>query len=257
MSMAQRNYLVQSLDRALAILEELSRHESGLGVTDIGSILGLHKSTVHRLLYTLMVRGYVEKDIETEKYRLGLKVVELGQIRLENTEIRAEARPYLVKLMEQTNETVHLCILENGEVVYIDKVESSNTVRMYSRIGRRAPMHCTGVGKAIAAFLGEEEVRRIVREKGLPRKTDTTITELDELLKHFEIIRKQGYAIDDEEHDYGIRCVAAPVRDYKGDVIASISVSGPSMRITKERINDLAAKVIETALNISKRLAYR
>jgi len=257
MGSSQRDYLVQSLDRALAILEELSRHESGLGVTDIGSMLGLHKSTVHRLLHTLMMRGYVEKDVETEKYRLGLKVVELGQVRLENIEIRTEARPFLKELMELTNETVHLCILENGEVVYIDKVESSNPVRMYSRIGRRAPVHCTGVGKVILAFLKEDEVRRIVDEKGLPRKTDTTITELDQLLKHFELIREQGYAIDDEEHDSGIRCVAAPVRDFKGNVIASISVSGPTSRITRERLNDLAAKVTKTALNISKRLGYR
>ncbi|MBO8137325.1 MAG: IclR family transcriptional regulator [Desulfotomaculum sp.] len=256
MGVGQRGNIVQSLDRALSILEELSRHDSGLGVTDISSVLGLHKSTVYRLLHTLMIRGYVEKIVSTEKYRLGLKIIELGQKRLESTEIRSEARHYLVKLMEETNETVHLCVLDNREVVYIDKVESSNTVRMYSRIGRRAPLYCTGVGKAILAFWPEEEIKKYVKEKGLSRKTDNTITELNQLLKHLEEVRQKGYAVDNEEHDPGIRCVAAPVQDYTGNVVASISVSGPTTRIAEDQVKLLAAKVKKCALNISKQLGY-
>ncbi|MCL5779914.1 MAG: IclR family transcriptional regulator [Firmicutes bacterium] len=255
---SERDNVVQSLDRALDILEELSRHESGLGVTEIGSIVGLHKSTVHRLLHTLMLRGYVEKKNDTEKYRLGLKLISLGQARLDSMEIRSEARPFLQELMEQTQEAVHLCLWENGKVVYIDKVESRNSVLMYSRIGRVAPIHCTGVGKVIAAFQHEEEVIKIIKESGLVYKTDKTITQLDKLLKHFEEIRRQGYAIDDEEHDPGLRCVAAPVRDYKGNVIASISVAGPTVRVTKDRIEkELATMLIETANKISRQLGYR
>ncbi|SHF47934.1 IclR family transcriptional regulator [Desulforamulus putei] len=255
---SERDNVVQSLDRALDILEELSRHESGLGVTEIGSIVGLHKSTVHRLLHTLMLRGYVEKKNDTEKYRLGLKLISLGQARLDSMEIRSEARPFLQELMEQTQEAVHLCLWENGKVVYIDKVESRNSVLMYSRIGRVAPIHCTGVGKVIAAFQPEAEVIKIIKESGLVYKTDKTITQLDKLLKHFEEIRRQGYAIDDEEHDPGLRCVAAPVRDYKGNVIASISVAGPTIRVTKDRIEkELATMLIETANKISRQLGYR
>ncbi|WP_031515414.1 IclR family transcriptional regulator [Desulfofalx alkaliphila] len=248
---------VQALDRAIDILEELSRQPDGLGVTGLGSVLGLHKSTVHRLLNTLMHRGYVEKNISNDKYRLGLKVIELGQSRLENIEIRKEARPFLKNLMKLTNETVHLSMMDNGEIVYIDKVESLNTVRMCSRVGLRAPVHCTAMGKAVVAFWPDEKVRKIIKEKGLVRKTNNTITDYEKLLVEFDLIRKNGYAVDNEENDPGIRCVAAPVRNYSGEVIASISVSGPSSRITKERIDELASKAMDTALNISRQLGYR
>lgn len=229
-----------------------------MGVTELGSIVGLHKSTVHRLLHTLLLRGYVEKNLVTDKYRLGLKLVSLGQARLESTEIRAEARPFLNELMELTQEAVHLCLWENGKVIYIDKVECRNAVLMYSRIGRVASIHCTGVGKVIAAFLPEEQVIKLANENGLHYRTEKTITDINELLKHYKLIQSKGYAIDDEEHDLGLRCIAAPVRDHSGNVIASISVAGPTTRVTMERVNDELAKIItETANKISVQLGYR
>ncbi len=255
--MSTRNgQTVQSLDRALKILEVLGNNQKGLGVTELAHEVDLHKSTVHRLLNTLAQRGYVEKDQETEKYKLGLKIVELSNKILTNMELREEARSYLEELMKYANEVVHLCVLREGEVVYIDKVECPNTIRMYSQIGRRAPVHCTGVGKAILAFLPEDEIISILKTKGMPQKTPNTITDLQEMLKHLKEIRHLGYAVDEIEHEPGIRCVAAPVWDHTGQVVASISVSGPAYRLTRERVPELAVKVKETGLKISRRLGY-
>lgn len=247
---------VQSLERALKILEVLGNNQKGLGVTELAHEVDLHKSTVHRLLGTLVQRGFVEQDSDTERYKLGLKIIELSNKMLTNMEIRQEARPYLEQLMEYANEVVHLCVLRQGEVVYIDKVECPSTIRMYSQIGRRGPVHCTGVGKAILAYLPEEEVVRILQEKGMPRKTANTITEIDAMLIHLEEIRTQGYSIDEVENELGIRCVAAPVWDHSGQVVASISIAGPESRVTKERVPELAIKLKETGLEISRRLGY-
>lgn len=247
---------VQSLERALKILEVLGKNPKGLGVTEISREVDLHKSTVYRLLSTLAKWGYVEQEKENEKYKLGLKIIELSNNVLSNLELRKVARPYLEELMEYANEVVHLCVLRDGEAVYIDKVECPNTIRMYSQIGKRAPVHCTGVGKALLAFLPQEEAISILKTKGLPQKTPSTITSLEEMLNHLEEIKKLGYSIDDVEHEEGIRCVAAPIFDHTGQVVASLSVSGPDYRVTRERVPELAVKVKEIAQKISRRLGY-
>lgn len=247
---------VQSLERALKILEVLGNHQKGLGVTELAHEVDLHKSTVHRLLGTLAQRGFVEQDSETERYKLGLKIIELSNKMLTNMEVRQEARPYLEELMQFANEVVHLCVLRQGEIVYIDKVECPSTIRMYSQIGRRGPVHSSGVGKAILAFLPQEEVVRILQDKGMPRKTPNTITDIDEMLNHLAEIRLQGYSVDEVENELGIRCVAAPIWDHAGQVVASISVAGPESRVTRERVPELASKIKETGLMISHRLGY-
>ncbi|ABY95602.1 MULTISPECIES: IclR family transcriptional regulator [Thermoanaerobacter] len=247
---------VQSLERALKILEVLGKNPNGLGVTELAREVDLPKSTVYRLLSTLAKWGYVEQEKENEKYKLGLKIIELSSNILNNLELREVARQYLEELMEFANEVVHLCVLRDGEIVYIDKVESHNTIQMYSQIGKRAPVHCTAVGKAILAFLPQEEAISILKTKGLPRKTPNTITSLEEMLKHLEEIRRLGYAIDNVEHEEGIRCVAAPIFDYTGQVVASVSISGPEYRVTWEKVPGLAVKVKEITKKISQRLGY-
>lgn len=247
---------IQSLDRAIQILEVLGNNPSGMGVSELSRVVNLPKSTVHRILDTLLQKGYVEKNSEKEKYKLGLKIVELSNKILANMELRSEARPYLEELMNYVNEVVHLCVLRDGEMVYIDKVECPNPIRMYSQIGRRIPVHCTAVGKATLAFLPKDEVIRILEMKGMPRKTQNTITDLQQLLNHLEEVRRLGYAVDDIEHEEGIRCVAAPIFDGTGQVVAAISVAGPDFRITIERIPQLADKVREVAQKISQRLGY-
>ncbi|ABB14375.1 MULTISPECIES: IclR family transcriptional regulator [Carboxydothermus] len=249
--------LIQSVDRALRILDTFSLKEKELGVTEIANRLGLHKSTVFGLLRTLEHWGYVEQNQVTGKYRLGLKLLELGNRVKEGLDLRAVALPFLQDLVERYGETVHLAVHDRGEIVYIEKVEGPNAIRMYSQIGRRAPMHCTGVGKAILAFRPEKEIEEIIRTKGLKYFTPNTITDPKKLHEELSLIRENGYSLDREEIEIGLRCVAAPIRDSQNTVVAAISVAGPSIRMTEEKIQELIVSVKEAALEISKRLGYQ
>lgn len=255
--MERRNTsIVQSIDRALDILEVLANEEGPLRLTELSRRLSLHKSTTHRLLSSLIQRKYVDQDPETGKYRLGLKVFEIGSLVFNKMELRVEARPFLEELMQKTLETVHLVILDEGQAIYIDKVESPQKIRMYSEIGKRTPLHCTSVGKALLAYLPEPELNRILRDLDYRRFTPNTITSAEELKEHLARVRSQGFAIDDAEHEEGIRCVAAPIFNYTGKVIATISVSGPTIRVTRERLNELIPIVMEVSQRISRRLGY-
>lgn len=249
--------IVQALAHGLAVLEAMARDESDWqGVSDIAARLRMHKSTVLRLLATLEHCGYVEQDLATRRYRLRLKLFELGSQVVGRTDLLKEARPVLERLNRECGEVVHLGVLDEGQVVYVEKVESTHTIRMYSRIGRRSPLHCTGVGKALLAFLPSEEIVRIIETKGLKGYTPNTITDRSALLRHLEDVRARGVAFDNEEHEPGIRCVAAPVWDRTGALVAAISVAGPSLRMTPERLEELARPVMEAALEISRRLGY-
>lgn len=245
---------VQSVDRALLILDILQENSKGLGVTELSLKLDVSKSTAHRLLMSLQKKGYVKQDEENQKYSLGLKLIELSQTVSDNLDIRKLASNYLYHLAELTGETAHLVIMENDEIVYIDKIESSETIRMFSNIGKRAPMHCTGVGKAILAFLPEDKILQIIEEKGLRKFTYKTIIEKNTMLEHLKEIRNRGYSFDDEEHELGIKCAAAPIFNYKGDVVAGISVAGPIMRVDDEKLEMIASEVLRVSKEISKHL---
>ncbi len=245
---------VGSVVRALCILDRLGTAGRDLGVTELARQLDLNKSTTFRLLATLVSLGYVTQDRETGKYRLGLHLVELGALALDRIDLRTEARPFLADLADRTGETVHLAILDRNQVVYIEKFESKQTLTMKSRVGAHAPAHCTGVGKALLAFLEHDELKRVVSEESLYRFTANTIADPQALLEHLERVRQLGYAIDDEEHELGIRCVAAPVRNHSGKVAAAISVSGPGLRLTRERIEEMIPLVVETSAKISRAL---
>jgi IclR family KDG regulon transcriptional repressor len=247
---------VQSLDRALEILETLATEGRGLGVTEIGQRVSLHKSTVHRLLSALVDWGYVEKDPENGRYKLGMKVIDLGSIYLNNIELKTEAMPYLRELREKSGHPVHLARLEDGQVVYIEKVDALNSIRMYSQIGRRVPVHCTALGKVMMAYLGIDEVEAILKKKGLAARTQHTITDRERYLEELRAVKECGYAFDDEENEQGIRCVAAPIRDYRGMVIAAVSTSGPKEDFTYENMARLKHHVMDTARKISARLGY-
>ena len=231
-------------------------HGRPKGITEIAKKLNLGKSTVHRLLVTLEEKGYVDQDPETEKYKLGLKLVELGNIVLLNLELRSQAAPCLKRLMERSGQTVHLAILDQGDIIYIDKVESMGAIKMASYIGRRGYVHSSALGKAIAAYLPEEQVRRILETKGMPRLTPNTITSFSEFKSHLERVRQQGYAVDDIENEEAIRCIAAPIFNYAGTVVAAVSVSGTVLKVTIDRVAELARMVVECAEEISARLGY-
>ena len=253
--------LVQSIERVSVILDVLGEFPQGISFGDLSTKVDLSKGTIHRLLSTLAFLGYVRQDAQTKKYNLGFKLVELGNRLLSQIDFRTEARSFLVDLAESTKETVHLVILDQNEVLYIDKVESNSHptgLRMASMLGSRIPAHCSAVGKVLLAALPEKQLDRLVSSKGLPRQTENTITDLGKLKEHLELVRKNGYALDKEENEIGIRCVSAPIHDQRGEVIAAISISVPASRmkahVFKKKLKD---QVIKTALNISRKIGYQ
>lgn len=250
-------YQIQVLDRALAVLEALGRQHSDCSLGELSAALGLHKSTVHRLVMVLERHRLIEKSRETGRYRLGLKLFELGSKAIAATDLRERSRPHLSRLMYETEETVHFCLLDQGEVLYVEKMEPQRSVRMASSVGRRVPAHSTAVGKAILAELPETEVDEIIRRYGLRTMTRKTITTPAELKAELRAIRARGHAIDDEENEEGVRCVGASVRDYSGKPIAAISVSGPAFRITKEKCPIIARSVMAAAQALSEELGYK
>ncbi len=248
--------VVQSVDRALNILELLSDYDDGLGITEIGSMIGLHKSTVHRLLGTLMYKGFVIKDNKTNNYRLSLKMYELGSKKIESTNILKASKQYTKRLMKAVNEVVHLVIRDGTDIVYIDKVEADNTISMASKIGRRSPLYCTSVGKAIMSQLTEEEVEDIWSNSNIERLTKNTITDIKLFKEELELIKERGYAVDNEENELGVRCIGVPIFNRKSEIEGAISVSGPITRITENKVEDIAFQINKNAQLISKELGY-
>lgn len=249
--------VVQSVDRALSILEVLSEYNQGLGVTEISDKIGLHKSTVHRLLGTLIYKGYVTQDAESNKYKITLKLFELGNKKVEDMDILTASKPYTKELMEKVNEVVHFVIREGNNIVYIDKVEVDNTIRMASTIGRRSPLYCTAVGKAILAQLSDKEVEKIWNSSKIEKLTEFTITDLEEMRRELEKVRRKGYAIDNEENELGVRCAGAPIFNRFGKVEGAISISGPTIRVTECKVKEFAKEVVKYAGLISKELGYK
>ncbi len=250
------NYPIKVLNKSLSILEVLLQHGSAMNMTEISEKLGLYPSTIHRILDTLRHWGYVEQKPNNQKYQLGLKVLELGMAKLHQMDLVREATPYLKELINQYNETVHLGVLEEGEVLYLAKEESSQTIRMCSYVGKRAPLHCTALGKVLLAYLPEGERKKILGKRELPRLTDKTITDKKKLEKELNEVKKQGFALDRGENEKDVRCIAAPIRNYQGKIIAAVSISGPAFRIDINTQNNLKKALIEISKKISKRLGY-
>jgi DNA-binding IclR family transcriptional regulator len=247
---------IQSVGRALAILEQFSRDERALGVTTIASRVGLHKSTCFGLLHTLQQLGYIQQDASTGQYSLGLKTFELGQAYIDGVDLRYITRPFLLEIVEKTQETVHLVLAEGRRAVYIDKVESPRAMTISSRIGQEAGLHCTGVGKVLLAYMRDEDWKQVV-SKGLERYTEHTITGERQLLEQLQRIRECGHGIDDEEREIGLRCVAAPIFNARKQAIAAISISGPSSRISREKQKSLCVTIKQATQEISRKLGYR
>lgn len=249
-------YQIQVLDRALALLDALSQRGPDLALGEISQLLKLHKSTAHRLIMVLERHRLLERNSRTGRYRLGLKLFELGTKAVSQLDLREQARPFLERVVLETGETVHLCIYDDGEVVYVDKIEPARSVRLASSVGRRNPAYCTAVGKAIMAFLPEERVEDAVQKHGLRPLTRKTVSTLVELKAELDQIRERGYAIDDEENEEGVCCVGAVVRGFEGEPVAAISVSGPTFRLGKEKVAMIAQSVIVAADGLSKQLGF-
>ncbi|WP_028309675.1 IclR family transcriptional regulator [Desulfitibacter alkalitolerans] len=252
--MGEDKNIIKSVDKAFRIIELMAQESRPMGVTEISKRLKINKSTVHATLNTLLGKGYFEQDAEGGKYRLGIAFAQIANASLNSMDFRNKAKPVIARLSKQINETVHMVILRQGKVVYIEKQESVQSMRIHTEIGKSQPCHCTGVGKVMLAWMDPEESKQLIREHGLPRLTDKTITDEAALYKHLEEIRQKGYAIDDEENEKGLRCVAAPIMDYSGRVIAAISIAGPTTRISTDSLEKMAELVVEAGLEISSKL---
>ncbi|MDA8337379.1 MAG: IclR family transcriptional regulator [Peptococcaceae bacterium] len=249
------DHAIQSIERALVILETLSRFPQGIGVTELGQLVGLHKSTAHRLLSTLRAYGYVEQYKDSERYRLGNKILSLGLEVLANLDFRKEALPFMRELVEISRETVQLAVLDSHQVLVVERDQSPETITV--NLGLRADAHCTAEGKVLLAYLPVKEVTRILDEGRMRQYTVNTVTDVNNMLAQLEKIRNQGYAINAEELAEGLRAVAAPVFDHTGRVIAALSISGPTSRLTLERLGRLVTVLKEACSSVSTRLGYR
>ncbi len=244
--------MTTSLRKGLGLIDILAAVERPLGLTDLSRRAGLPKSTVHRLLTSLTATGFVTQETDG-RYALGLRLFELGSRVAARLDIRQIARPQLRRLRDMTGETAHLGVVLDDSVVYLEKVDSGQKVQMSSRLGGRNPLHSTALGKALLAF-GSQELRERILAGPLPARTPRTLVDPDRLAEELDRVRRRGWALDDEESDPQVRCVAAPVIDATGFAVAAISVSGPSSRVTKRTVRPLAEHVMRTAAAVSRSL---
>lgn len=248
---------VQSVERALALLDTLAGERNGLSLTELCERVGLHTSTAYRLLATLAAAGYVRQDRERKTYRLGLHLLHIGEAAKAQCDLRQEAAGCLEALAHRAGELANLVIPSGNRAIYIAQAQagSGHAIRMFTQLGAWVPLHCTAVGKAMLAYWPEEELARLIAE-GLPAHTANTITNPLRLQRELEAVRQQGYAVDDEERELGVRCLASPVWDADGRLVAALSISGPSGRVTPERFAELGAMVRQAAAQLSQRLGY-
>ncbi len=240
---------IQSLTRGLNILDLLSQAPEGTSVTALADALGVDKASASRLASTLAHNGYVERDEATRRYHLGPRVVTLSRSVLARLPWREAAKPFLRQLMERTGECAHLALESRGKALYIDQVESPATLRVNVQVGQTGPLHCTALGKVLLAFTD------IPMPETLESYTERTITDPAALERELGEVRRQGYAVDDEEFDLGIRCIAVSVVDFRGRVVGSMGISGPATRMTPQRLPELAAIAVEVGKALGERQA--
>ena len=242
--------MIQSLDRGIQILLILAERNSA-GVTELAELLGVDKSTASRLVDTLCMRDMVRVDPETKKYRLGFRILHLGEALKDNLNVIAIARPMLLTLSAQINESVHFCAYNNGSVYVMDQVRSNKNYALSASVGMIEPLHCSSVGKCILAYRRPETIRSLLASHTFTKYTERTITSAEALMKHLEQIRVQGYALDDEEMAPGVRCIAVPVYDYRNSVRFSIGVSGPTANLNSATIETYVKRMIDTTRKLS------
>jgi IclR family KDG regulon transcriptional repressor len=245
-----KSYNVRAVERAMQILSSFNGEHAERGVSEIAQATGLHKATAHRIMMTLLNGGFLERTPDGEKFRLGLRMVELGLGALRDLDLRQAAFPYMQQLVERFNETCDLGIFDRGRVLYVEVVHSEHSLTIAARVGRHLPTYCTASGRVFLAFLPPAVVEPILNGP-LMACTAKTITSPVKLREELEATRQRGYALDDEEFEEGIRAVSAPIWDIDGNVIAALSMPGPSNRITPERIPEIAQALVEAAEAVS------
>jgi len=246
---------VQSIDRAVAILDCFSEEKKELRLSEISERLGLNKSTVHGIISTLKYHGFISQDEETQKYKLGIRFVEFGDLVINSMNIRNAAVPVIDAVCERIEETVHIAMLDGLDVVWIEKRECTKSIKTSTKIGARLPAYTTADGKIIICYQNKDKIKNYL-PKRIPQYTKNTITNKGEFIKKLEEMKKNGYAIDNEEYVEGLKCVAAPIFDHNGKVRFSLSTTGPAFRMDEERIKELIVIIREAANEISHRIGY-
>lgn len=251
----QTDYNVRAVERAIQILNSFDDTHPERGVSEISEIVGLHKATTHRILTTLLNYGFVERSDNSQKYKLGVQLIDLGFKVTRRMDLRREALPYMSKLAQQLDEAVDLSMFDHMEVLYIEMIQSHHTLTIAATVGRRLPAYCTASGKLFLAHLPLEKVNEYLSQS-LTSYTENTIIVPKILLHQLETIKEKGYAFDDEEYETGVRAIAAPVCNQRGQVISAVSVPGPASRITINRIPEIVDALKETTNAISRRLGF-
>ena len=244
----QRDYAVRAVVRAASLLELLRASDGGAALNELVSRSGLAKASAFRMLRTLEGLGLVERDGRSDRYRLGVRCLELGQAYLEQADLRREALPVLERLRDEFDETVHLAVLDDLRVVYLEKLETTKAVGiMMSRVGRTAPSYCTGLGKALLAHVDGDPAEVLEQRNELRRFTPNTMCEPEALRVELQRVREVGFALDLEEHEPGVRCVATPIAGPRGEVLAAISIAGPAQRLSERALRGRLATAITAA----------
>ena len=253
---AKRSYNITALQRGLRVLELFAKAEKGMPAAHVVRRSGLPVSTVHRFLANLESSGFLQCD-SNGTYHLGIACFSLGQAAIGQLDIRRLSVPYLQKLNQHTRETIHLTVRHGLSAVYVEKLDSPEPLRIYSRIGAAVPLYCTAVGKVMLAHMPSEEQAAILPQLELKRHTANTIGSSQELQNHLRKVQKNGYAWDLEENELHIRCIAAPIWDHTGAVNASLSITGPVVRMPVARLRQLAPLIQDAGLAISREMGYQ
>jgi IclR family transcriptional regulator, KDG regulon repressor len=253
---AKDRYLINSILRACNILKCFSRTKTHFKMGELAGHLGLDRSTTYRILLSLEEAGFVEKDSSTGGYSLGLAAFEIGNAYLAQIDVIQVSKPVMAELASKVQETVHLAVLSDMEIVYVDKVDSPRALGVMSKIGQRGPLHCTALGKTLLAFQPESEQSRVIRTLKLTPFTPTTITSKPKLLEELKKIREEGFALDRREIEEDVECIGGPIRNHLGEVIAAISISGPQKKVGTPQEEQFIGSVVKAAALISSRMGY-
>jgi len=253
------NIIMNTVEKTLVILEAFLNEEQEIGLSRLADLTGLNISIVHRIISTLVKKGYIIQPFPRAKYSLGPKLLKFGSLTISRVKIRNIALPFMKKLNREINECVNLAILDSDEAVYIECVEpdeSNYKLRIFTQLGARVPLYCTGVGKVLLAYMTEKEWEQYFSERDLSHRTPNTITDYKQFEKELLYIKQDGFSVDNEEMELGVRCIAAPVRDHNGNVVATVSISGPTTRLTTPKIRQFESMIKDCASDISHAMGY-
>jgi len=246
--------ILSSVKKSLEVLQVFSGDQLEMSVTEISKVLNSHKSSISRILITLASEGFVEKNPQTNKYRLGLKLLELAGLVMQRYDLREHAGPHMEELAQELGEIVHLALLDGNEIFYLEKKGQGQALTVATKVGGRHPAHASAMGKVLLSGLSKRELADVLAIGPLVKYTPYTITEVPELLKELDRVRERGFALDDEEGFLGIRCVAAPIYNREGKIICAISTTVPKQRMGDRRTNEIRKQIVETTRLISERI---